>query len=86
MTKQQYFAVKRISDNTYYNYIHKDFLPLHQNTKLYKTRYNAEQSFADVLRASWCNHYKYNNEYTRKEYYEKCKNDLKVVVLELREV
>ena len=86
MTRKQYFAVKRLSDSTYYNYIHKDFLPLHQNTKLYKTYRNAELSFADVLRASWWNNIKYKNEYSQKEYYEKCRNDLKVVILELREV
>lgn len=39
MTTKQgcyFYAIKRVSDNTYYSYIYKDFMNLRQDTRLYK--------------------------------------------------
>lgn len=84
----RYYAIKRLVDNKYYNYLYKDFMDLHQNTKLYKTVSNAESNFNQCLRAMFYEHRgRFNSEYTNaKDYIEDNKNDFKVVPMELREV
>lgn len=84
----RYYAIKRLTDDKYYNYLYKDFMCLHQNTKLYKTVGTAESQFEQCLRKIYFEHIgRYASDYDNiNEFLLDNIKDLKAVVMELREV
>lgn len=90
MTTKQgcyFYAIKRVSDNTYYSYIYKDFMNLRQDTRLYKNPRICESQFEQCLNAMY-NQGKYSkyNGISYDDFIKANKNLLKVATIELREV
>lgn len=90
MTTKQgcyFYAIKRVDDSTYYNYIFKNFMRLNQNTKLYVSKGRALAQFDQCLRAMYYRHlYHQNKDLKFSDFLEQNKGKLQVARLWLGEV
>ena len=90
MTTKQgcyFYAIKRVDDNTYYSYIYKNFMKLHQTTKLYSSKGRALAQFDQCLQSMYSKHLYYtNNGLKFSDFLEQNKDKLQVATLWLGEI
>ena len=90
MTTKQgcyFYAIKRVDDNTYYNYLYKKFMKLHQTTKLYSSKGRALAQFDQCLQSMYYKHLYYkNNGLKFSDFLEQNKDKLQVATLWLGEI
>lgn len=90
MTTKQgcyFYAIKRVDNNTYYNYFYKNFMKLHQTTKLYSSKSRALEQFDQCLHSMYYNPlYCKNNDLKFSDFLEQNKDKLQVATLWLGEI
>jgi len=90
MTTKQgcyFYAIKRVDDSTYYNYLYKNFMKLHQTTTLYSSRGRASEQLDQCLQAMYYRHlYHQNKDLKFSDFLEQNKGKLQVATLWLGEV
>lgn len=92
MTTKQgcyFYAIKRVDDNTYYNYLYKNFMKLHQTTKLYSSKGRALAQFDQCLKSMYYKHLYHkiiNNDLKFSDFLEQNKDKLQVATLWLGEI